>query len=33
MPAGAPANSLRGVLRIPAFRRLWVALSLSSLGD
>ena len=33
LPAGAPANSLRGVLRIPAFRRLWIALSLSSLGD
>jgi dTMP kinase len=33
LPAGAPAHSLRGVLRIPAFRRLWIALSLSSLGD
>jgi dTMP kinase len=33
MPAGVPANSLRAVLGISAFRRLWVALSLSSLGD
>jgi dTMP kinase len=28
-----PDHDLRGVLRIPAFRRLWTALSLSSLGD
>jgi dTMP kinase len=27
------ANDLRGVLRIPAFRKLWIALSLSSFGD
>ena len=33
LPADPPAHSLRGVLRIPAFRRLWIALSLSSLGD
>src|SRR3954452_24951371 len=35
MAAGpAPdAHDLRGVLRIPAFRRLWIALSFSSLGD
>ncbi len=33
MPGGSPAQSLRGVLRIPTFRRLWIALSLSSLGD
>ena len=26
-------HDLRAVLRIPAFRRLWIALSLSSLGD
>jgi dTMP kinase len=26
-------HEVRGVLRIPAFRRLWIALSLSSLGD
>lgn len=37
-PAGgpdpaAPVHDLRGVLRIAPFRRLWVALSLSSLGD
>ena len=30
MPA---AHDLRGVLRISAFRRLWIALSFSSLGD
>ena len=29
----SPDHDLRGVLRIPAFRRLWTALSLSSLGD
>ena len=28
-----PDHDLRGVLRIPAFRQLWTALSLSSLGD
>ena len=28
-----PEHDLRGVLAIPAFRRLWTALSLSSLGD
>ncbi|HEX6920211.1 MAG TPA: dTMP kinase [Actinomycetes bacterium] len=28
-----PEHDLRGVLRIPAFRRLWIALSLSSFGD
>jgi dTMP kinase len=31
--AAGTAGSLPGVLHIPAFRRLWVALSLSSLGD
>lgn len=31
--AVAPDHDLRGVLRIPAFRKLWTALSLSSLGD
>jgi dTMP kinase len=31
-PADA-AQDVRGVLRYPAFRRLWIALSLSSLGD
>ncbi len=29
----SPDHDLRGVLRIDAFRRLWTALSLSSLGD
>jgi dTMP kinase len=29
----APDHDLRGVLRIPAFRKLWTALSLSSFGD
>jgi dTMP kinase len=29
----SPDHDLRAVLRIPAFRRLWTALSLSSLGD
>jgi dTMP kinase len=29
----APSHDLRGVLRIAPFRRLWLALSLSSLGD
>lgn len=29
----APAHSLRAVLRIRAFRRLWIGLGLSSLGD
>jgi dTMP kinase len=29
----SPDHDLRGVLRIPSFRRLWTALSLSSLGD
>ncbi|MEO7981386.1 MAG: dTMP kinase [Sporichthyaceae bacterium] len=29
----SPDHDLRGVLRIQAFRRLWTALSLSSLGD
>ncbi len=29
----APTNSLAAVLRIPDFRRLWVGLGLSSLGD
>src|SRR3954453_1869982 len=28
-----PVSDVRAVLRIPAFRRLWVALSFSSLGD
>ena len=28
-----PDHDLRAVLRIPAFRRLWIALGLSSLGD
>jgi len=28
-----PDHDIRGVLRIPAFRQLWTALSLSSLGD
>ena len=28
-----PDHDLRGVLRIPAFRQLWTALTLSSLGD
>ncbi|HSR25908.1 MAG TPA: MFS transporter, partial [Candidatus Eisenbacteria bacterium] len=28
-----PEHDLRGVLRIPAFRKLWTALSLSSFGD
>jgi len=28
-----PVSDVRAVLRIPAFRRLWIALSLSSLGD
>jgi len=28
-----PVHDLRGVLRIPAFRKLWTALSLSSFGD
>ena len=28
-----PDHDLRAVLRIPAFRRLWTALSLSSFGD
>jgi dTMP kinase len=32
-PAEPAAHDLRGVLRIAPFRRLWVALSLSSLGD
>jgi dTMP kinase len=35
-PAGGgemPVSDVRAVLRIPAFRRLWVALSFSSLGD
>lgn len=27
------AHDLRGVLRLPAFRQLWIALSVSSLGD
>ncbi len=31
--AGAPANSLRGLLAIRDFRRLWIGLGLSSLGD
>ncbi len=30
---GAPTNSLGAVLRLKAFRRLWVGLGLSSLGD
>lgn len=30
---GAPSHDLRAVLRVAPFRRLWVALSLSSLGD
>ncbi len=29
----SPEHDLRGVLRIPAFRKLWTALSLSSFGD
>ena len=29
----APAHDVRAVLRIRAFRRLWVAFGLSSLGD
>src|SRR3990170_760044 len=29
----APAHDLRAVLRIHAFRRLWIAFGLSSLGD
>ena len=29
----SPDHDLRGVLRIPAFRKLWTALSLSSFGD
>ena len=34
-PADPPAvdHDLRAVLRIPAFRKLWTALSLSSFGD
>lgn len=32
-PAPSDAQDLRAVLRIPAFRQLWIALSLSSLGD
>ena len=32
-PPVSPDHDLRGVLRIDAFRRLWTALSLSSLGD
>ncbi|MDQ1664397.1 MAG: dTMP kinase [Actinomycetota bacterium] len=28
-----PAHDLRGVLEVPAFRKLWTALSLSSFGD
>jgi len=28
-----PEHDLRGVLRVPAFRKLWTALSLSSFGD
>src|SRR4051794_8009378 len=28
-----PVSDVRAVLRIPAFRRLWISLSLSSLGD
>lgn len=32
-PMLGDAGDLRAVLRIPAFRQLWVALSLSSLGD
>jgi dTMP kinase len=32
-PPVIPDHELRGVLRIDAFRRLWTALSLSSLGD
>jgi dTMP kinase len=28
-----PQHDLRGVLRVPAFRKLWTALSLSSFGD
>src|SRR4051794_39446942 len=28
-----PVSDVRAVLRIPAFRRLWIALSFSSLGD
>lgn len=31
--AVAPEHDLRGVLRVPAFRKLWTALSLSSFGD
>ncbi|MDQ4008294.1 MAG: MFS transporter, partial [Actinomycetota bacterium] len=30
---GAPAHSLAAVLRLRAFRRLWIGLGLSSLGD
>ena len=29
----APTHSLAAVLRIPDFRRLWIGLGLSSLGD
>jgi dTMP kinase len=29
----APEHDLRGVLQVPAFRKLWTALSLSSFGD
>jgi dTMP kinase len=29
----APAHDVRAVLRIRAFRRLWIAFGLSSLGD
>jgi dTMP kinase len=32
-PQVIPDHDLRGVLRVAAFRRLWTALSLSSLGD
>ena len=31
--AVVPEHDLRGVLRVPAFRKLWTALSLSSFGD
>ena len=32
-PVFAPDHDLRGVLQVPAFRKLWTALSLSSFGD
>jgi dTMP kinase len=32
-PVIAPDHDLRGVLQVPAFRKLWTALSLSSFGD